>query len=144
MFIPSALVPFIEDASVAPDGGGLDAQGGRCPVDHSILSRAELEAGDDHAPIHLERCTSCRGIWFDAGEWSLLANHQLLKNLDQVWTAEWRAAQRRQHNEREYQRRMREEFGPELYDTLQSVAGRLKGHERRSQALAFLREASED
>jgi Zn-finger nucleic acid-binding protein len=141
-FIPSSLVPFLEDTSTPAAEGGHDAQGGRCPVDGSIFSRAEIEAGPDHRVIHLERCSSCRGIWFDAGEWSLLASHQLLENLDQIWTAEWRARRRRERSERDYERRLREELGPELFDTLQSVAGKLKGYERRSQALAFLRDAS--
>lgn len=144
MFIPSPLVPFLQEADGAPVTGVHDAQGGQCPVDRSILSRAEIAVGPEHTAIHLERCSSCRGIWFDAGEWSLLASHQLLENLDQLWTAEWRARQRRLRSEREYERRLREEFGPELFATLQSVAEKLKGYERRSQALAFLREASED
>lgn len=141
MFIPPALVPFIEEDDAAAPSADHDAQSGRCPVDRTILSRAEIEIGDRR--IHLERCSSCRGVWFDCGEWSLLADQQLLENLDQFWTAEWRTRRRRQQNEREYERRLREEFGPELYDALQSVASRLKGYERRSQALAFLREASE-
>jgi Zn-finger nucleic acid-binding protein len=144
MFIPSALVPFIQEIEAPTTAAGHDAQGGRCPVDRTIFSRAEIEVGADHAAVRLERCSSCRGIWFDAGEWSLLASHQLLENLDQIWTAEWRARQRRERSEREYERRLREEFGPELFTELQSVAGKLKGYERRSQALAFLREASED
>lgn len=107
-------------------------------------SVAEIEVGDENQIIHLERCSSCRGIWFDRGEWSLLADRQLLDNLDQIWTAEWRARQRRLRSERDYERRLREEFGPDLFDTLQAVATKLKGYERRSQALAFLRDASGD
>ena len=143
MFIPAALVPYADDDSTAPAAGnGHNAQAGRCPVDRTILSRAEIAAGD--ATIHLERCSSCRGIWFDSGEWSLLAEKQLLENIDQFWTAEWRARQRRQQSERDYEGRQREELGEELFAALQAVAGKLKGHERRSQALAWLREASED
>ena len=143
MFIPPMLIPFVEEDASSPEGADHDAQSGRCPVDGTILSRAEIEAGADGGRIHLERCSSCRGVWFDRGEWSLLAEQQLLDNLDQFWTAEWRARQRRQQSERDYQRRLREEFGPEMYAALESIATRLKGYERRSQALAFLREASE-
>jgi Zn-finger nucleic acid-binding protein len=144
MFIPSALVPFLQEPGAEPVSGVHDAQGAQCPVDRTLLSRAEIEVGAEQTAIHLERCSSCRGIWFDAGEWSMLASHQLLENLDQIWTAEWRTQQRRQRSEREHERRLRDEFGPELFATLQSVAEKLKGYERRSQALAFLREASED
>ena len=137
------LIPFVEEDGPSPVSAEHDAQSGRCPVDGTILSRAEIEAGADGGRIHLERCSSCRGVWFDRGEWSLLAEQQLLDNLDQFWTAEWRARQRRQQSERDYDRRLREEFGPDMFSALESIAARLKGYERRSQALAFLREASE-
>lgn len=143
MFVPAALVPFLgQDEAAATAGESHDAVGGRCPLDQTILTRAELEAGDDGQVIHLERCSSCRSIWFDRGEWALLAERQLLDNLDQIWTAEWRTQQRRRRSERDYERRLREEFGPELFDALEAMAAKLKGYERRSQALAFLREAS--
>lgn len=122
----------------------LDAQTGLCPIDRSILTRAEIDMGEGHAPIHLERCGSCRGVWFDAGEWSALAERHLLEQIDEFWTAEWRAKQRRERDAANYARRTREELGPELHDALQEIAGRLKGHPRRSQALAFLREHSDD
>lgn len=145
MFIPAQLVPFLdhEESGVRPVESH-DAQSGRCPVDGTILSRAGIDLGADAAAIHLDRCSSCRGVWFDRGEWTLLAERQLLENIDQFWTAEWRTHQRRQRNAREYERRLREELGPELYAQLQSVAKRLKGYERRSQALASLRDASAD
>ena len=140
MFVPAALVPYLEEEATPAGAAEHDALGGRCPADGTILSRAEIHIGD--GVIHLERCSSCRGIWFDRGEWALLAERQLLENLDQVWTAEWRAKQRRLKTERDYDSRQREELGPELYDALQALAAKLKGHDRRSQALAFLREAS--
>ncbi len=138
MSVPAPLVPFVGEAESAAEGESRDAQGGRCPFDRSILTRAEIEG------IHLERCPSCRGIWFDRGEWAMLAERQLLQNLDQIWTAEWRARQRRMQNERSYEARLREEFGPELYAALTALAAQLKGHERRSQAMAFLEEASDE
>ena len=145
MFIPGQLAPFVDEEAVETSAAAdHDAKGGQCPVDRTILSRAEIDLGAEDGAVHLERCSSCRGIWFDRGEWSLLADHQLLENLDQFWTAEWRARQRRLRNEREYERRLREEFGPELFAELQSIATKLKGYERRSQALAFLREASSE
>jgi Zn-finger nucleic acid-binding protein len=145
MFIPAQLVPFVEEeVAAAPVAEDLDGKGGRCPVDQTILSRAEIDLGPDHGVLHLERCSSCRGVWFDRGEWALLADQQLLENIDQFWTVEWRTRQRRLRNEREYERRQIEELGPELFAELQTLAAKLKGHERRSQALAVLREASDE
>ena len=145
-FIPGALVSFLdaEDDAAATASQDYDAKGGQCPVDHTILSRAEIDLGGEHAAVHLERCSSCRGVWFDRGEWALLAERHLLDNLDQIWTAEWRARQRRARSEREYERRQREELGDALHAEILALATKLRGHARRSQALAFLREASAD
>lgn len=145
MFIPAQLVPFVEEERPdVPPAADLDAKGGRCPADQTILSRAGIDLGPDHGVVHLERCSSCRGVWFDRGEWALLADQQLVENIDQFWTVEWRTRQRRLRNEREYERRQIEEFGPALFAELQALASKLKGYERRSQALAFLREASDE
>lgn len=124
-------------------GDSADAQGGRCPTDRTFMSRTEIDLGNDRAPIHLERCSSCRSVWFDAGEWSALAERQLIDQLDELWSVEWRTSQRRQRDREAYEQRVREAFGPELYESLRAMADRLRGHERRSQALAFLRESSD-
>jgi Zn-finger nucleic acid-binding protein len=137
MFVPPAALSSFEETPAA-EGESRDAAGGRCPHDGTIMTRAEV-LND----VHLERCSSCRGVWFDAGEWSRLAESQLLDRLDEFWTVEWRTRQRQQKNAESYDKRLREEFGEELYAELSAIAARLKGHERRSQALAFLRYASE-
>lgn len=147
MFVPRILVELVHEESLPSAGAAdaqesLDAQTGRCPVDRSIMSRAEIDLGDGQPPLHLERCAVCHGVWFDAGEWSRLAERHLLERIDEFWTAEWRARQRRERDDASHDRRLREAFGSDLYDALQAIAQKLKGHERRSQALAFIREAS--
>ncbi len=148
MFVPRVLVELVNEEAPpvvdVPAAEGHDATTGRCPIDRSIMSRAEIELGPGRPPIHLERCGSCHGVWFDAGEWSSLAEGHLLERIDEFWTAEWRARQRRERDEASHDRRLRETFGPELHDALQEIARKIKGHERRSQALAFIREASDE
>lgn len=143
MFLAPGSVPAA-DADEVPAAGGQDAQGGQCPVDRTLMTRTDVHLGGDRGTIHLKRCSSCRGVWFDAGEWSTLAERQLLDRLDDLWTVEWRTAQRRRRNEEASERRLVETFGPELFGELRALANRLRGHERRSQALAFLREESAD
>lgn len=140
----SAVHAITHDNTSADDATSQDGGAGLCPEDRAILSRAMIVVGDDRPPIHLERCGSCRGVWFDAGEWTLLAERHLLDNLDDFWTAEFRAQQRRRVDQANREKRDREAFGPELHDALLELAAQLKGHERRSQALAFLREASDE
>lgn len=136
MFVARGARPDLDDSAQSDAETGGDAVGGQCPVDRTIMSRAEIGS------IHLERCNSCKGVWFDAGEWSALAEQQLLDRLDDFWTAEWRTEQRRKKNAEAYEQRLHEEFGDELLAELRRVATKLRGHERRSQALALLREES--
>lgn len=107
------------------------------------MIRTEIYLGTERPPVHLERCASCRSVWFDAGEWSALAERELIDHLENFWSLEWRNSQRRARDHEAYVQRVRDAFGPELYEALRSIAERLQGHERRSQALAFIREASE-
>ncbi|HXH38125.1 MAG TPA: zf-TFIIB domain-containing protein [Thermoanaerobaculia bacterium] len=139
----SRFVELLEvDLPPAETHGANDEEGGQCPQDRAIMARARIEV-ETERPIHLERCSTCRGVWFDGGEWQVLANHHLLEHLDEFWTADWRAKQRRELNRSEYESRVRESFGPQLYDQLLAVAKALRAHPRRSQALAIIREESE-
>ena len=95
-----------------------------------------------NSQFHLERCNSCLAVWFDAGEWGALASSQLSEHIDELWSAEWRENQRRVHDRAKYQERLEEAFGPELCRQILSVATALRGHPRRSQALAVIREES--
>ena len=105
------------------------------------MSRTKIPLGMDES-CHLERCGSCRGVWFDAGEWGALANHHLLEHLDEFWSSEWRKQERVADDRSAFENRMKRAFGPELYYQLRSVAAVLRNHPRRSQALAFIRDES--
>jgi len=146
MFVPSSkLHELLESGAPDLDRGGSkahDDQGGQCPSDKSIMARAAIQVAGEPAPVHLERCNSCRGVWFDGGEWSLLAAKHLLEHIDEFWSAEWRASQRHALEHEQYQRRLEETFGAELLGQIRSLAGALRHHPRRSQALALLREES--
>lgn len=146
MFVPSSkLHELLESGAPDLDRGGSkthDDQGGQCPSDKSIMSRAAINVAGEPTPVHLERCSSCHGVWFDGGEWSLLSGKHLLEHIDEFWSAEWRTAQRRTLEHEQDQRRLEETFGADLLAQIRSLAGALRHHPRRSQALALLREES--
>ncbi len=145
IFVPVSRVGELLAADDSPEAGtqqpDRDAQGGRCPVDRGIMSRAAVLTSGE-APIHLERCGTCRGVWFDAGEWNALSAAHLLDHLDEFWSAEWRAGQRRSAERADYEKRLEEAFGADLYAEIRKLAAELRNHPRRSQALAVLREES--
>lgn len=145
MFVPASKFHELlaSGEAMAEERASLarDEQGGQCPNDKSIMSRAAVNVSGA-AAIHLERCGSCHGVWFDAGEWSVLSGQHLLEHIDEFWSAEWRAAQRRSLEHDQYERRIAETFGPDLLVQIRSLAAVLRNDPRRSQALALLREES--
>ena len=144
MFVPASNFLELLASGEAPSDGSpsadRDAQGARCPRDRTIMARAAINAGGQ--TIHLDRCSGCHGVWFDAGEWSTLSANHLLEHIDEFWSAEWRASQQKALEHDQYQRRLEETFGPELLGQLRALATTLRSHPRRSQALALLREES--
>jgi Zn-finger nucleic acid-binding protein len=107
------------------------------------MSRTEIDLPASGNSLHLERCPTCRGIWFDAGEWNALAREHLLDTIDDFWSIEFRTRQRREHDSREAEARTRTEFG-DLYQPLTEIASKLRDNPRRSQMLAFIRERSSE
>jgi Zn-finger nucleic acid-binding protein len=144
MYVPrNRIAELAADPPPDADGASLEGAGVRCPGDGTLMSRTRVNVRGSDGAVYLDRCASCLGVWFDAGEWNALASARLLDQLDELWTAEWRSRQRREAERQEYEARVRETFGPELYERLLSVAHELRSHPRRSQALAILREESE-
>jgi Zn-finger nucleic acid-binding protein len=144
MFVPASKFYELLASEDVPAGESSaedrDSSGGRCPRDRTIMARAAINAGGQM--IHLDRCSGCHGVWFDAGEWSTLAANHLLEHIDEFWSAEWRSSQRKALEHEEYQRRLNDTFGAELLGQIRSLATTLRNDPRRSQALALLREES--
>jgi len=144
MFVPrSRMAELLAQGSseiAAPKPTALDQEGARCPVDRSVMSRTVVQLTSTQ--FHLERCSACLGVWFDSGEWGALASSQLTEQIDELWSAEWRANQRREHDRTKYEERLEEAFGPELHQQLLAVASALRGPPPRSQAVAVIREES--
>jgi Zn-finger nucleic acid-binding protein len=99
------------------------------------MARARVELD---TPFFLERCLSCGGVWFDAGEWSRLATSQLLRSLLDFWTPAWRWRAQKQQAHRAELERLQARLGPPLFQQVQALAEALQGHPAREEALAFL------
>lgn len=126
---------LLDPHSMLPQKASGDHKTGLCPHGHGLLIRARVDVDDG---FFIERCSSCKGLWFDAGEWEMLASSRLLHHLDDLWDARWQALQRRARTEREYEARMREAFGDALMDRVEALAEDLAGHPRRNELVAYL------
>jgi Zn-finger nucleic acid-binding protein len=120
----------------APGSVNLDAKVGFCPAGHGLLIRARVDA---EQPFHLDRCGTCAGIWFDAGEWAALASTEWLHHLDDLWDPAWRKRMREERARKEHQQALEQALGPETARLVIELAAVLKQHPRQqSLAVAFL------
>jgi hypothetical protein len=77
-------------------------------------------------------------VWFDRGEWQLLATRDFLDHLDDLWDPLWKKQQRAEARQKELDQALGRELGSELFAELEHVAGALADHPARAQALAWL------
>jgi len=79
MFVPrSRFVELLmsDDAdSIGSPANVHDDAAARCPADRSIMARAAVEL-EDRNSVHIDRCGSCLGVWFDSGEWAASTGEQ--------------------------------------------------------------------
>lgn len=146
---PRPEIEYVGDADpAAPDDGAreitriaespeeADSRGGLCPDCHRILVRADVEL---EGTFYLERCAHCGGIWFDAGEWTLLAEHDELRHdLSRLWDPHYRRERLERQNREAYLERLKQQLGADLYERIESVAVDLDGHDHKGAGVAFL------
>lgn len=123
----------VESSVRAPN----DERTGLCPDGHGILLRGRVDE-EGAATFYLERCPACRGVWFDAGEWSRIASSPLRSRLDELWDPAARRDALRARQEARLAADLRARLGDALYDDLVRVVTALESHEGRGAALAFI------
>jgi len=117
---------------------GHNDRTGMCPAGHGIMERARVEVEED--VFYLEKCTACGGIWFDSGEWSKIAEHQLVESLQHFWSRAWQTRQRMNRNRSSYLQKNLEMLGEEVCDLIRRLAALLREHPEQGRALAFLKQ----
>jgi Zn-finger nucleic acid-binding protein len=134
----ASVFESLEDGGPDSAGASSDAHAGLCPKGHGLLRRARL---DGDLGFALDRCSTCGGTWFDAGEWHEIASRQLLESLDDLWDP----VKQRQAREIKGLDRWRSEMlatlGAKTMGELEDLARVLATHPDGVQALAFLQEA---
>ena len=113
-----------------------DSRAGICPKGHGLLIRAkpDVEPG-----FFLDRCMKCGGIWFDQGEWEILAAASLVTDLPVLWDLSYQRRRRHEDSEKRFRRTLETNLGDDLLEDLERLATQLADHPYRNQALAHLR-----
>jgi Zn-finger nucleic acid-binding protein len=131
--VPAAL--HVEDVAT-PVAADADERAGLCAAGHGIMRRARVDVGAH--PLHLDRCGTCLGIWFDAGEWATIAASQWLRHLDDLWDPVFRKRLRDATARDHHLETLRQALGDATFDKVVTVAEALREHPMKSVALAYL------
>lgn len=127
---------FDDSIITKEDDEEYDSKTGLCPKGHGIMLRARVEF---ETPFYLERCPHCGGIWFDYGEWNLIAKTHLFDNLAEIWTVSWQRKQRTEKERDHFLDTNREQLGDELFEQIVALAEKMKNHPEKMRALALLK-----
>ena len=130
---PYSMLPRKADADV----GDPDAKNGLCPDGHGIMGRARVVLDDT---FYVERCSTCHGMWFDAGEWQALADHRLVVELERLFDPEWQRAMRARQIEAGHRARLVTLVGAELVDALDRVTEEILAHPKGREAAGYLKQ----
>ncbi len=98
-------------------------------------AHVELEKG-----FWLDRCPTCGGTWFDAGEWEQIAAHQMERGLDDLWDPQWQRHAREAKAAAHWREDIAATFGPRTLELLAELAQLLRGHPKAQVALTWLQE----
>ena len=118
--------PVFEDIKVAK----------KCPDDASILSRYRISADLD---VWLDQCQTCRGIWFDKGEWKLLADKDLHLKLNKYFTEVWQRDIQEEEGRRRREERYEERWGKGNYKRIKRMHQWLLEHPERDAIISYLK-----
>lgn len=128
----------------------IDRQGGLCPRRHGILGRARIEGNTEEGAgesFYLDRCVTCGGMWFDAGEWRHLAEADLLADAAALWSRARKVPEPKRPEAPERDPRtfdawswLAQDLGEELHSRLVALGEELADHPAGRHAVAYLRE----
>jgi Zn-finger nucleic acid-binding protein len=125
---PTSVVPapvVIADATLAR----------RCPECGHFLTHAKVGHG---VLFHLDRCGTCGGLWFNAGEWPALRERQLHTQVHFVFSAAWQARIVREELMVAREAIVREKIGAADLDEIKRVKQWLDAHPHRAELYAYL------
>jgi Zn-finger nucleic acid-binding protein len=108
-----------------------------CPQCGRLLARARVGHG---LPFYLDRCASCGGFWFDAGEWDALLAVGLHTEAHHVFSDTWQAEVLRQERQQQHERLMIAKLGEVDWREIHRIKEWIEGHPHRAELYAVLME----
>lgn len=106
-----------------------------CPECSKILHRYEVGKGMDFS---LDRCNSCRGIWFDKNEWHIIKSRGLDKEINKIFGLKWQNEVLQQKLFQGQDKVFQNILGPEEFEELKKIKSWIDSHKNRAEIMAFL------
>ena len=108
-----------------------------CPTCGRLLSRSKVGHG---LAFHLDRCVTCGGFWFDAGEWDALLARNLHDDAHHIFSPAWQADVMKHERRLQHDRLMIAKLGEADWREIRRVKAWLDAHPHRAELHAVLRE----
>ena len=106
-----------------------------CPDCGRFLRRFQIWP---NRKFHLDRCSSCNGIWFDRNEWQTLQAQNLHKQINIFFTEAWQEKLRGKEMQQRFENMYVELFGQEDYEKIKSIRHWLAEHPNGNRLTAYL------
>ena len=113
----------------------LDAKAAPCPECGPMMARGKIALKQ---PFYLEHCLACGGVWCDRGEWEVLEQLQLDKNIAQIFSSAWQAQVRADHLHELERQAVIDKVGVEMAQRVFDLAEILVKHPNGDFAAAYL------
>lgn len=107
----------------------------RCPECSKTLQKYKVGKGVDTT---IERCETCRGIWFDKNEWELLASKNIHDELHLIFSSHWQKDAQQEEIDKRRAHEMESLLGADDYAQLVSFSKWLEGNKHKRDILAHI------
>jgi len=132
---PEEILPYynqFEDFVPSP----FDGKAGLCPECGTYLSRTRINIKN---PFYIERCMSCRGIWFDSGEeWKILEELGLDVKIHEIFSSQWQAKVRLHQQEMINRETVIDKLGEEIAEYVFQLTDILENHSQADCAATYM------
>lgn len=112
-----------------------DQKAGLCPECQRYLTRTIIPL---KTPFSVERCSSCNGVWLDAGKWDILTQLGLESDIEKLFLKPWQANLRQKLKDQKEREIITEKLGSELADKVFAMATELENHPSGDCGLSYL------
>jgi len=125
-------VPEINEQPLSPASN--DKKACLCPKCRGLMSKYRFTSASDN---QLDFCAHCQEVWFEQGEWALVNNLSLSKEITQIFTRPWQYSLRADDIDETTEARWRERFEDD-FEKILTTKQWIDSHQKRTQLLAYL------